>query len=191
MLQFDFSTFPTFETERLILRQLNEHDVAALHRLRSHEQTMKYICRPLSTCEQDAREFLDQLKDAQTNGMGITWCLSTRAAPTILIGIIGLYRINKGNFRGEVGYTLQPDYWGQGFMSEALQGVLKFSFANLGFHSLEAHADPRNERSTTLLKRNCFRLAGTLRDCIFFEGSFYSSAVYELLNSEWKLQQSL
>lgn len=186
MLQLDFSTVPTLETDRLILRQVTEDDLAELHQLRSNERAMEYLSRPRTTCEQDARDLLHEFEVAQVGGTAVTWCMSLQQDSTTLIGIIGLYRISKANHRGEVGYTLMPEHWGQGLMSEAVQCLLDYAFDQLGFHSLEAHTDPRNQNSKRLLERNGFRFAGSFRDCLLFEGDYISSDLYELLKSDWK-----
>ena len=186
MLQLDFSTVPRLETDRLVLRQITEGDLPELHQLRSNQQAMEFLSRPRTTCEQDARDLLHELEVSQVGGTGVTWCMSLQQESTKLIGIVGLYRISKANHRGEVGYTLMPEHWGQGLMSEATQRLLGYTFDQLGFHSLEAHTDPRNENSKRLLERNGFRFVGMFRDCLLFEGSYVSSDVYELLKSDWK-----
>lgn len=188
MLKLEFSTLPTLETKQLVLRELTDGDVPALHRLRSDEEAMRYICRPLTTCEEDARALISEFGRWQSDGTGITWCMSFREDRDTLIGIIGLYRIKKEHDRGEVGYTLSTDHWGRGLMSEALKCLVQFSFEQLGFHSLEAHTSPDNGNSKRLLDRNGFRLAGSFRDCLLFEGSYYSLDVFELLKSDWLVE---
>ncbi len=47
--------------------------------------------------------------------------------------------LGKINFKiAEVLYKIFPDYWRQGFATEALTQVLKFSFTDLGLHRIEA-----------------------------------------------------
>ena len=48
MLSFDFAPFPELITERLLLRKLTLDDAPAVMKLRSNEETMKYINRPLA-----------------------------------------------------------------------------------------------------------------------------------------------
>lgn len=43
MLQLNFNSFPTLETERLILRVHTISDAKALFELRSNEKVMRYI----------------------------------------------------------------------------------------------------------------------------------------------------
>ncbi len=184
-MKLDFTTIPELETERMILRRLVEADAPALFELRSKREVMQYICRPLMAGEDDARALMAELEQRQADGTAMTWCMCLKEQPDELIGLIGLYRIKQENLRAEVGYTLSIDHWGNGLMSEALQRLLTHAFNGLGFHSLDAYTDPRNQSSKTLLERNGFRHVGTFRDYMFFEGSFYSSDLYELLNQDW------
>jgi len=174
---------PELATDRLVLRPTCKKDARALHQLRSNEDTMKFIQRPRTKSEQDALDLMQFFEKGQLNGEAITWAMAFKQSPSEMIGIIGLYRINAQNLRGEVGYTLAPEFWGRGLMSEALKRLLGYSFEELEFHSLEAHTAPRNQNSKKLLERNGFVHVGSFRDCLFFEGEFYSSDVYELLKS--------
>ena len=47
MLTINFNPFPNLETERLLLRRVDENDVNEIFALRSNPETMKYIPRPL------------------------------------------------------------------------------------------------------------------------------------------------
>jgi ribosomal-protein-alanine N-acetyltransferase len=49
MLEFNFTPFPILETERLILRRVENTDVNEIFSMRSNPETMKYIPRPLVT----------------------------------------------------------------------------------------------------------------------------------------------
>lgn len=63
------------------------------------------------------------------------------------IGKAGCFRLP------EIGYILHPDYWGQGFATEALTAVIAHIFAYHPFEALRADIDPRNEASIRLLER--------------------------------------
>ena len=68
-----------------------------------------------------------------------------------LIGKAGLYRFP------EIGYLLDPEFWGRGLMCEALGAVIERAFAVHGLPRLQADVDPRNMASIRLLERLGFR----------------------------------
>jgi len=70
-------------------------------------------------------------------------------------------------------------------MSEAIQTVLKYSFEQKDFNSIEADTDPDNSRSMKVLERNGFKLEGQLRESFYFDNKFYDSAIWSILKSDF------
>ena len=184
MLELNFNPFPVIETERMFLRKLELSDAADMHELRCDERVMQFIGRARSTCVEDMHELIEKVHADAEETIGISWGIQFRDSPG-LIGSIGLYRIQKEHFRAEVGYILNPNHWGQGLMTEALKAVLKTSFEQFGFHSIEADTDPENVASNRILERNGFRLEGQFKDKFYFDGKFYDTNIYSILASEF------
>ena len=184
MLDLDFNPFPIIETERMLLRKLEFGDAPDLHLLRSDETVMQYIGRPRSTCIEDMHELIEKIHSDTAESSGISWGIQLKDS-TQIIGCIGLYRIQKEHYRAEVGYILSPQMWGQGLMTEALVAVLRQSFQQFGFNSIEADTDPENSSSNRMLERNGFRLEGQFKDKFYFEGKFYDANIYSILASEF------
>ena len=47
MLVLNFNPFPNLESDRLLLRRIDENDVKEIFAMRSDSENMKYIPRPL------------------------------------------------------------------------------------------------------------------------------------------------
>lgn len=92
----------------------------------------------------------------------------------ILIGKIKLSNIVYGVFKSAfVGYSIDKDNQGRGYMKEALSLVLDYAFNNMGLHRIEASTLLDNEKSK-----------GVLRSCGFKElGINYN---YLFINGQWK-----
>lgn len=179
-LNTDFSVFPVLETTNLLLREVVEKDADEVFFLRSDKETMKYIPRLLAKTKEDALERINMFREVKEKGDGINWAI-TQKENDKLIGIIGLYRIDKENFRSEVGYMLHPDFHGKGIIHEALKKVIKFGFES-GFHTLTAIIDPRNTASEKVLQRAYFVKEAHFREDCYFEGEFLDSVHYSLIN---------
>lgn len=52
-----------------------------------------------------------------------------------------------------LGYWLDESYWGKGYMTEAVQGVLNYGFEELRLSLITATCYPHNKRSQKVLKR--------------------------------------
>lgn len=181
MLSLSFTPFPTLETERLLLRQMTLADAPALHRLRSDKAVMQYINRPLTQTVEEAEGWVNVVIDNVSKNEGITWAICLKEAPGEHVGNIGIWRIDKANYRGEVGYMLEPSLQGKGIMYEALLKVVDFGFREIRLHSLEGHIDPRNGASAALLKKAGFVQEAYYRENCFHNGVFSDTAVYSLL----------
>jgi len=185
MLQFNFSPFPVLETENLILRQINSEDDHEVFELRSNSETMKFIPRPLAVTIEDAQKFIIDCNSSIEKNELINWAISKKE-DNKLIGMIGFFRMQPENFRGEVGYILNPNFHGKGIMKEALDKALKYGFEVLNFHSIEAVIDPQNINSEKLLQKAGFSKEAHFKENFFYNDEFLDTVIYSLLKNNYK-----
>ena len=180
MLTINFTPFPNLETERLLLRRVNESDVNEVFALRSNPETMKYIPRPLVKTIDDALEHIAMINAKIENNEGINWAITYKGSPK-LIGIIGHYRIKPEHHRAEIGYMLHKEHNGKGIITEAVQEVVKYGFNEMKLHSIEAIIDPENFGSEKVLQKCGFIKEAHFKENEFFEGRFIDSVIYSIL----------
>jgi ribosomal-protein-alanine N-acetyltransferase len=70
-----------------------------------------------------------------------------------LIGTLGFYDWDKEVSKAEIGYDLEPKYWGLSIMSEALHAVIQFCFETMELNRLQAIILVENHRSMNLVRR--------------------------------------
>lgn len=180
MLEPNFNPFPLLVTDRLVLRQVSNNDVNEIFFLRADEAVMRHIRRPLARSVEDAIQFIQIINTGLANNESINWAITLKNHPKF-IGNICLWRIQKENYRAEVGYMLHTTWHGKGIMQEALAAVLGYGFKTMKLHSIEAIVNPENEPSIKLLERNGFVREAYFKENFFYEGKFFDSAVYGLL----------
>lgn len=181
MLQLNFEPFPNLETERLFLRRVADSDVNEILELRSNVETMKYIPRPLLKTVEDALEHIATIDAKIKNQEGINWAITLKGSAK-LIGLLGHYRIQPENFRAEIGYMLLPKFHGKGIIAEAVKETVKYGFEVMKLHSIEAVIDPSNLASEKVLQKTGFIKEAHLKENEFFEGRFWDSVIYSILN---------
>lgn len=181
MLAINFSPFPELETERLLLRRVNTNDIKEIFALRSNPETMKYIPRPLVKTNEDALEHIAMIDIKIEANEGINWAITLKDNPK-LIGVIGHYRIKPEHYRAEIGYMLLPEYHGKGIVSEAVKEAVNYGFQVMKLHSIEAIIDPNNDASAKVLEKNGFIKEAHLKENEFYEGRFFDTVIYSLLN---------
>lgn len=178
-----FEQFPTLESERLIFRQYQKDDGEQLLNIRSHPKVAKFMDSKLLESVEDAEKRIVNIQESFKNKEGITWAIINKKT-SALIGDFGIWRIDKQNFRGEIGYILSPDFWGKGYMKESMMSLISFAFNSMNLHSLEANVNPKNENSKNLLIRMNFKLEAYFRENYYFDGKFLDSEIYCLLKSD-------
>ena len=183
MLEIKFNGFPVLETERLLFREFTLNDTEDFFALNTNEKVIQYFDRPKMQSMEEAIKMIKKISTSFENNEGITWAIELKETRKI-IGHITYWRIIKEHYRAEMGYSLFPEYWGKGFMSEAIQQVIVFGFSKLKFHSIEANVDPRNISSMKLLERAGFKREGYLKENFYFNGKFFDTALYSLLNKK-------
>ena len=183
MLTVNFHPFHNLETERLILRRVDNNDYKEVLSLRSNPETMKYIPRPILKNDEEALAHILMIETKIQNNEGINWAITVKGDPK-LIGVIGHYRIQLENYRAEIGYMILPEFNGQGIVTEAVKEVVKYGFEIMKLHSIEAVIDPDNVASANVLEKNGFVKEAHLKENEFHEGRFYDSVIYSILNKK-------
>lgn len=179
-LEVSFSPFPNLVTSRLLLRRITSDDATSIFALRSDEQAMQFIDRPRAKTIDDAMALITIMNVALDNSEGITWGISLKDNQA-LIGSIGFWRLDKANYRAEIGYMLKPEMQGKGLMSEAMEAVLQYGFNNMLLHSVEANVNPLNKASRKLLEKHRFKQEALFTENYYYDGKFLDSCIFSLV----------
>lgn len=185
MLTINFHPFQNIETERLLLRRINQNDVEEVLALRGNPETMKYIPRPLAKTKEEALVHIAMIEEKIENNTGINWGITIKGSNKI-IGIIGHYRIQPENHRAEIGYMSLPEYNGKGYITEAIKAVVEYGFEQMNLHSIEAVIDPGNTASERVLQKNGFVKEAHILENELWEGKFWDTVIYSLLKRNFK-----
>jgi ribosomal-protein-alanine N-acetyltransferase len=181
MLAINFTPFPELVSARLRFRQLRLTDAPEIYKLRSDEKVNRFLIRKRCESLDEAVSFINKINRSISNNESMYWAITFNDSDK-LIGTICLWNLQPENYRAELGYELNPEYWGSGIMREALPEVIKYGFETLKLHSIQADTDPANAQSVMLLEKNGFIREGYLKESIYFNGRFVDNAVYSIVN---------
>lgn len=175
---------PTLDAGRVSLRWVSAADTDAFYAVYSHPEVMRYWSTPPLANREAAANLIKKIHEDWQRRAILKWGIALRKGDQ-LIGSITLFHLDFNHRRAELGYALGRDYWGQGYMNEALMAVLKYAFAVLELHRLEADVDPRNAASIKTLERLGFQREGCLRERWQVNGEIQDAFFYGLLRREW------
>jgi len=182
---------PQIETERLVIRPLRAEDFDAW-------QAGYAACAPSKNRFDEGRVDLEGLDRAWFAAKVLQWDALAeedvaylfhvfRASDGAAIGHGDIVTHMREDFQyGRVGYTVFNPYWGEGYGTEILQGLLRIGFEQLCFHRLEAHINLDNPASVRVAEK-----AGMAFECIrpkFIreDGVWTDNRVYVAYNDRWK-----
>lgn len=175
-----FSVFPILETERLLLAEFEKSDAEELFKIRSDERVLKFLDRDSHKSVEESELMIEGMIKSYKSKEGINWIIRETNSPDV-VGYIGYWRIIRNNVRAEIGYAMKPEYWGKGYMQEALTKVIDFGFNEFCLHSIEANVNPDNASSIKLLEKCGFKREAYFKEDYFYNGEFLDSAIYSLL----------
>lgn len=113
--------------------------------------------------------------------------LIRRRGDRALLGAINLTEIVRGVFQsGYLGYYIGAQFAAQGYMTEALQMMLRTAFRQLRLHRVEANILPDNRPSLALVKRAGFRREGYSPRYLKIGGRWRDHERWALLADDWR-----
>ena len=102
-----------------------------------------------------------------------------------LIGNCGLRVNNPRQLEGNIGYELDPDYWGRGYATEAARAILAFGFEQLRLHRIWAECTAENIASAHVLQKLGMQREAQFREHEYFKDRWWDSEIYAMLDHEW------
>lgn len=146
----------TLETERLILREWNLNDIEDLYDYAKDPRVGPNAGWPPHKDLETGRGIIEGFMKEQQ-----VYAIELKDIHKV-IGSIGLHhRIIDENLEAlahrEIGYVLHPDYWGQGYIPEAVKRLLDYGFHELQIDVIWCGHFDFNERSKRVVEKCGFR----------------------------------
>ncbi|EGL18023.1 MULTISPECIES: GNAT family N-acetyltransferase [unclassified Paenibacillus] len=149
------------ETERLLLRTMTEEDALRLFEVWSSPDVTKFMnIEPFTEIKQ-AADMIAFLNGLALENKAVRYAVIEKESGAI-IGSCGFNELDFGQRRVEIGYDLDPAYWGKGYAPEAIGCLLAYAFGELGMSLIKAKVEPENVNSIKVLRKLRFTFAGTL-----------------------------
>lgn len=171
------------ETNRLIIREFQMEDTAAVHLYASNPEVARYMIWGPNT-EEETAEYIKRTIEMQKQEPRYDYEFAVVLKQDgRLIGGCGIHVSEP--LQGEVGYCFNPFYWGQGYASEAAATMLKFGFLELGLHRIFATCRPENIGSAKVMQKIGMKYEGYLREHMRHKGKWHDSYPYSILETAY------
>lgn len=175
---------------RLVLRTMTEHDYEGWFevRRRSGEWLTKWEPRSADGphLAEDRRSFIGRcaIRERERQlGVGYGFGLFDGGR---FAGEITLSGIQRGPMQSAyVGYWIDHDLAGQGYIPEAVVAILQYAFDYLDLHRIEINIIPRNVASTRVVEKLGLRCEGIAERYLEIDGVWEDHARYAITHEEW------
>lgn len=148
------------ETRRLWLRWPRLADAEAIARVAGDKSVSAMMTRvPHPYGRRDAEAYVLQSREANADGRGMRFVITSVNQPDRVIGSIGA-EVQDGP-EPAFGYWLGAAFWGRGLATEAAQGLIDAVFGISTFRGLSASVHPANPASRRVLEKCGFVFSGS------------------------------
>lgn len=118
-----------------------------------------------TTKPEDTLQFLENANKDWNNGTHFLYAIYLEGQ---FIGLISAFNVAKEHKRAEIGYWLDTDYTGKGYMTEAIK-LLEEELFNNDFNRIVICTDVLNTKSAKLPQSLNYTLEGVLRQDLYSE----------------------
>lgn len=170
-------------TPRLILREWARDDLSVLYEIDADPETVRYVSYgpyTLEECRCDLEWHIAQQDIAPRSSYSLAVCLQE---PDRFVGWCALDITSHKHHEGELGYALNRQYWGRGYIPEAARALATFGFTALNLHRIFATCHPENRASERVLQKLGMQKEGYLHENKWSKGTWRDSLLYALLSS--------
>ena len=173
-------------TERLLLRDFVEGDWTAVYAYQTHPDYLRFYHwdhRLPDEVQEFVKMFVRRQRAQPRTHFQLAIVLPESGQ---IIGNCGIRQRHVESYEAEIGYELDPAYWGNGYATEAARVMVHFGFTELKLHRVTATCIAENEASARVLRKLGMQQEGRLREKEWFKGRWWDVLLFSVLKQEWE-----
>jgi len=176
-------------TERLIIRDPLLTDIDGWHLLLSDAETMYYLQDILTHSVEASRQNLEIAVEETESATREKYFFTIENKITgTFIGSIG-YTVNQVTPFGklvELGYFILPNFHGRGYITEALNEVMRFAFVENDVYRISTGCLTENQASERVMQKCGLIKEAEHKFFTWHDGQMKGRVEYRLLRDEWQ-----
>lgn len=171
----------TLETLRLVLRKWRINDAGDLFNIMKNSSVIMGGWKPHSDINISIEVLNEYLQSDER------WAVELKDSGKVIGGIRVYPDNNRGKFYAKsINYVLSEDYWGNGYMTEAIKRIIKYLFEEVNIDLLSAFHYPDNIKSKKVLENCGFEYEITIeQSCQRYDGQVFDAVCYSILKSDY------
>ncbi|AZA76174.1 N-acetyltransferase [Chryseobacterium sp. G0186] len=177
----------TLASKRLTLRTFRESDVSNVHEMLLRPESTEF--NP-TTYSEDKNETIKLIKTWQKeteqgkDQRKFTFLIEDSINQTF-VGIIGLDIIKLPYKNAEIWFKLNPENWGKGYGTEALERIIQFAFEDLKLHRVEGGCAVDNIASYRVMEKSGMIREAHRRKLLPLKNGWSDNYEYAILEEDY------
>ncbi len=163
-------------TSRLLLRKIVPADIDKVFEGLSHPLVIKHYGVNYKTLEETKIQ-MEWYAENEIKETGKIWAICAEDTEEFM-GVGALYYWSKEHEKAEAGFWLLPDYWGKGYMTEAMNAIVEYGFYKMGLHRIEGFVESDNLLCKRAMYKLDFTHEGTMIECEIKNGNRISLDIF-------------
>ena len=169
--------FNNLETERLLLKNINIDDRDFIFSQFSDDVVNKYLFDAEPVTDMQGADEIITFYIKPEPRLQHRWVI-LRKSDGMKMGTCGFHCWDQSNCKVEVGYDLKEEFWGNGYMQEAMKKIIEFAMNEMKVKKIIACIYINNQKSIRLAENLGFVLSSSSYEV--FRGNKYLHNIYSL-----------
>lgn len=171
------------ETTRLVLRPFEAGDAADLYEYARDPRVGPDAGWPVHKSLEESREIIATVFAAPN-----TFALVDKPSGKVIgsAGLVNRHQTLLPSPDDEIGYALNPAYWGRGLVPEAVRELLRYGFEDLGLATIWCGHYDFNQKSRRVVEKCGFLYRFTDKAHVELMDETRTELHYALTKEEWK-----
>jgi RimJ/RimL family protein N-acetyltransferase len=167
------------ETNRLLIRPIEEADLEAVRQLHNNPEILRWLTDAREVSQQGQQEWYEKLLQTQKSKRLVLIAKTNRD----LVGVFRLDQLDLINLSATVGLDIDVRQQGQGYAREAYNKIMEFLFKELKLRRLDLETLEGNFRAIRLYESLGFTIIGRKMGAILRNNTFHDLLIMACYNS--------
>ena len=173
------------ETERLILRKFTLNDAKSMfNNWAGDDEVTKYLTWPTHNNINVSLNVLEQWLENYEKKDNYSWAIVLKEINEP-IGSIAIVKQSDELKMVHVGYCIGKKWWNRGFVTEALNVLIKFFFEEVGVNRIESRHDPNNPNSGKVMIKCGMKYEGYMRQADKNNQGIVDTVYYGMVSEDY------
>jgi RimJ/RimL family protein N-acetyltransferase len=166
---------------KISLRSLEKEDVEYLVKYTNNPELNKYSGPYIASTVEGANKYIDECNKGIEEKKYFRFGMYKNSHK--LVGVIGFFDLDDKLKKGEVGFWVAKEYWGNGYATEALNLMTKYIFEELYFHKIFVFFHEKNSAVARILEKCGYEKEGLAKNSVYNGSEYYDEIIFTKVNT--------